>query len=40
VKSTYDIDISGGDILYLALEGVVYMIFVFIIEFLEDSGKI
>jgi hypothetical protein len=40
VKDVYDFDIAGGDILYLGLEGFVYMALVFILEALEDSGKI
>lgn len=40
VKNVYDFDISGGDILYLGLEGFVFMALVFLLEALEDSGKI
>jgi ATP-binding cassette subfamily A (ABC1) protein 3 len=39
-KDTYDLDIAGGDIMYLCLGGVVYMILVFVIEMLEDSGQL
>lgn len=38
VKDVYDLDIAGGDILFLALEGLVYTIFVFVIEYFEDNG--
>ena len=34
------IKIAGGDILFLAIEGVFYMLLVFLVEFLEDTGKI
>lgn len=37
-KNVYDLDIAGGDILMLALEGFVYMILVFLLEKLENSG--
>ena len=40
VKNVYDFDISGGDILLLGIEGFVYLVLVFILEALEDSGKI
>lgn len=39
-KDVYDFDIAGGDILFLGIEGFVYFILVFILEKLEDSGKI
>lgn len=38
VKSTYDIDIAGADILYLALEGLFYTLLVFLLEYFEDNG--
>lgn len=40
VKDVYDFDISGGDILMLALTGFAYLILVFVVEALEDSGSI
>lgn len=38
MKSTYDIDVSGADILYLAVSGIVYLILVFVLEYFEDNG--
>jgi ATP-binding cassette subfamily A (ABC1) protein 3 len=38
MKSTYDMDVGGADILYLAVSGVVYIILVFIVEYFEDNG--
>lgn len=38
MKSTYDMDVAGADILYLAVSGVVYIILVFIVEYFEDNG--
>ena len=32
-KDVFDFDISGGDVLYLGIEGVIYFLFVFIIEY-------
>jgi ATP-binding cassette subfamily A (ABC1) protein 3 len=40
IKSVWDFDIAGGDILMLGLEGFVYMVLVFWIEHLEDTGSI
>lgn len=40
VKSSYDLDITGGDILMLSLSGIFYMILVLILENLEDNGTI
>lgn len=38
MKSTYDIDVAGADILYLALTGVLYILLVFVVEYFEDNG--
>lgn len=38
MKSTYDIEVSGGDILMLAISGVAYIILIFIVEYFEDNG--
>lgn len=38
MKSTYDIEVSGGDILMLAITGVAYIILIFIVEYFEDNG--
>lgn len=40
VKSVYDIDIAGGDILMLALEGLFCTLIVFVIEYFEDNGQL
>ena len=39
-KNVYDLDIAGGDILMLGLEGFVYLILVLLLEKLENSGQI
>ena len=39
-KGPYDLDIAGGDILMMALEGLVYILLVFLVEKLEDDGSI
>jgi ATP-binding cassette subfamily A (ABC1) protein 3 len=39
-KDVYDLDISGGDVMMLAIEGFVYMLLVLLVEKLEGSGKI
>lgn len=38
MKGTYDIEVSGGDVLMLAIMGAVYFICVFIVEYFEDNG--
>lgn len=38
MKSTYDMEVAGGDILLLALTGLGYIILIFIIEYFEDNG--
>lgn len=38
VKDVYDMDIAGGDIMMLALEGFFYVLIVFLIEYFEDTG--
>lgn len=40
VKDVYDWDISGADIAYLAIEGFVYTMLVFLIEYFEDTGEL
>ena len=40
LKDAYDLDISGGDILMLSLEGVIYMALVLLVEMLEDDGSL
>jgi ATP-binding cassette subfamily A (ABC1) protein 3 len=37
-KSTYDMEVAGGDILFLAITGLGYIILIFIIEYFEDNG--
>lgn len=37
-KSVWDMDIAGGDVLMLAITGVLYLILIFVVEHLEDSG--
>ena len=32
---TFDMDIAGGDVLMLSLEGVVYMLLIFLYEYLS-----
>jgi len=38
MKSTYDMAVSGGDVLMLVIMGAFYLICVFIIEYFEDNG--
>ena len=40
VKSTWDFDVSGLDILYLSLTGVFYTLLVFLVEYFEDTGDL
>ena len=40
VKSTWDVDVSGLDILYLSLTGVFYTLLVFVVEYFEDTGDL
>lgn len=37
-KSTYDMEVAGADILYLACTGVLYTLLVFLVEYFEDNG--
>lgn len=37
-KSTYDVDVAGLDLLYLAFSGILYIILIFTIEYFEDNG--
>ncbi|CAD8078681.1 unnamed protein product [Paramecium primaurelia] len=39
-KSTYDIEVAGADLIFLAFTGVLYIILVFIIEYFEDNGQL
>ena len=39
-KDALDLDIAGGDVMFLALSGFVYIIILLIIESLEDSGRL
>lgn len=38
MKSTYDIEVGGADLIFLAFTGVLYIILVFIVEYFEDNG--
>jgi hypothetical protein len=40
MRSAYDMDIAGGDILYLAVFGLVYFIMIFVIEFMKSKGTL
>ncbi|CAD8172616.1 unnamed protein product [Paramecium pentaurelia] len=40
MKSTYDMEVSGGDVLMLAIMGAFYLICIFIIEYFEDNGQL
>ncbi|CAK63379.1 unnamed protein product (macronuclear) [Paramecium tetraurelia] len=40
MKSTYDMAVSGADILMLVVMGVVYTISIFIVEYFEDNGQL
>ena len=40
VKSTWDVDVAGLDIIYLSLTGLFYIICVFIVEYFEDTGDL
>ncbi len=39
-KDVFDYDISGGDILYLSLEGIIYFLMIFVIEYISRIPSI
>lgn len=39
-KDVYDLDISGADILMLAMDGFLYLFLIFVVEKLEDNGSL
>lgn len=40
VKSTWDIDVSGLDVIYLSITGLIYLLLVFVVEYFEDTGDL
>jgi ATP-binding cassette subfamily A (ABC1) protein 3 len=39
-KDVFDFDISGGDVLYLGVEGFVYFLIIFLIEYMSHIPSI
>ena len=40
LKSTWDVDVGGTDILYLSITGIIYIVLVFLVEHFEDTGDL